>query len=76
MDNPETDRLLVDSVRCEGYGLCEQAAPELVHLNDDDELVVDVTEIAPGSRPLADAAVRACPVAALRIQSSASSAAK
>ncbi|RYH71214.1 MAG: ferredoxin [Alcaligenaceae bacterium] len=68
MSSPDVGRLLVDSGRCEGYGLCEQAAPDLVHLNDEDELVVDIDEIDPGSRPLADAAVRACPVAALRIQ--------
>jgi ferredoxin len=60
-------RLLVDRDRCEGYGMCEQAAPELVHINDDDEPVIANKPIPAERRPAADAAVRACPVAALSI---------
>ena len=75
MGSSDSGRLLVDKSRCEGYGLCEQAAPDLVHLNDDDELVIDVSEIDSESRRLADSAVRACPVAALRIQATDSSSA-
>ncbi|WP_030599256.1 ferredoxin [Streptomyces fulvoviolaceus] len=67
MEQRETGRLSVDMGRCEGYGMCQQAAPELLHLNDDDEPVIDVAEIPPTQKPLADAAVRACPVAALNI---------
>ncbi len=59
--------LEVDRVRCEGYGFCEQTAPEVIHLDEDDEPVVDVEEITRALRALADAAVRACPVAALRL---------
>lgn len=67
MEQPEMGRLSVDRGRCEGYGMCEQAAPELLHLNDDDEPVIDVAEISLMQKPLADAAVRACPVAALNV---------
>jgi ferredoxin len=67
MEQREVDRLVVDRNRCEGYGMCQQAAPELLHLNDDDEPIIDVDEITPARKPLADAAVRACPVAALSL---------
>ncbi|MFF7645327.1 ferredoxin [Streptomyces canus] len=67
MEQPEMGRLSVDRDRCEGYGMCEQAAPELLHLNDDDELVIDVAEISLVQKSLADAAVSACPVAALNV---------
>ncbi|MGN9821543.1 ferredoxin [Streptomyces sp. SD11] len=63
----EPGHLSVDRGRCEGYGMCEQAAPELLHLDDDDELVIDMAEISLTQKPLADAAVRACPVAALNV---------
>ena len=67
MGQREADRLVVDRDRCEGYGMCEQAAPDLLHLNEDDEPVIDVAEISSAQRPLADTAVRACPVAALSL---------
>lgn len=60
-------RIDVDRDRCEGHGLCEGAAPELLHLDDDGELVLDHPEITDGQRGDAEAAVRSCPVAALRL---------
>jgi len=65
----EFHRLSVDMDRCEGYGMCQQVAPDLIHLNDDDEPVIDVAEISAAQTPLADAAVHACPVVALRLSS-------
>jgi ferredoxin len=65
MGQLKSGRLSVDRDRCEGYGMCEQAAPQLIHLNQDDEPVLDVAEISPSEFPLAAAAVHACPVAAL-----------
>ncbi|WP_328604459.1 ferredoxin [Amycolatopsis sp. NBC_00345] len=67
MEQTGAGRLVVDRIRCEGYGMCEQAAPELLHLNDDDEPVIDVAAIPATQKPIADAAVRACPVAALSL---------
>lgn len=61
--------LTVDRDRCEGHGMCEQAAPELLHLNDDAEPVIDVDEISPARKSDAEAAVQSCPVAALRVSS-------
>ncbi|KQW47336.1 ferredoxin [Nocardioides sp. Root1257] len=60
-------RLVLDRPRCEGHGLCEEAAPSLMHLDDDGELVLDVPEVADADTAVAQAAVRVCPVAALRL---------
>ena len=62
-------RLVLDRPRCEGHGLCEEAAPQLMHLDDEGELVLDRDEVADGSpeSAAASAAVRVCPVAALRL---------
>ena len=63
-------RIVLDRPRCEGHGLCEEAAPSLMHLDDEGELVIDREEIEPGSadEAAASAAVRVCPVAALRLE--------
>lgn len=58
--------LLVDLTRCEGHGLCEEAAPGLIRLNDAAEpelLTPEVDAFEADAR----AAVRVCPVAALRL---------
>lgn len=66
-------RIELDRSRCEGHGLCEEAAPHLMHLDDDGELVIDlpVLDEAEGADvEAAKAAVRVCPVAALKLVSS------
>lgn len=61
-------RIIVDRPRCEGHGLCEEKAPTLMHLDDDGELVIDVEEVDdPADVAAANAAVRICPLAALRL---------
>ncbi|MEP9381992.1 ferredoxin [Nocardioides cheoyonin] len=60
-------KIVLDRPRCEGHGLCEEAAPALMHLDDDGELVLDREEIGDAEAAAANAAVRVCPVAALRI---------
>lgn len=65
-----TLHLELDRPRCEGHGLCEEAAPDLMHLDDDGELVLDVAELdgnEPTAVAAARAAVRVCPVAALKL---------
>ncbi|MGH3352346.1 MAG: ferredoxin [Nocardioides sp.] len=61
-------KIVLDRPRCEGHGLCEEAAPELMHLDDDGELVLDVEDLEPDTdaATAANAAARVCPVAALR----------
>lgn len=60
-------RVELDRPRCEGHGLCEEAAPALMHLDDGGELVLDQDEVEGSDLVLAQAAVRVCPVAALRL---------
>lgn len=61
-------KIVLDRPRCEGHGLCEEAAPDLMHLDDDGELVIDREEIGDADAAQAKAAVRVCPVAALRLE--------
>jgi len=60
-------RIVLDRPRCEGHGLCEEAAPQLMHLDDEGELVLDREEVDGSDAALANAAARVCPVAALRV---------
>ncbi len=67
--NGGTMKIVLDRPRCEGHGLCEEAAPRLMHLDDDGDLVLDVEEVHdPADVEAAKAAVRVCPVAALRAE--------
>lgn len=59
--------LVLDRPRCEGHGLCEEAAPTLMHLDDEGELVLDVDSVPEADVAAAQSAVRVCPVAALRL---------
>ena len=58
--------IILDRPRCEGHGLCEEVAPQLVHLDDEGELVLDVEQVVCDVEA-AKAAVRVCPVAALKL---------
>ncbi len=62
-----TTHIELDRPRCEGHGLCEEAAPALMHLDDEGELVLDVTAVPDPELEAARAAVRVCPVAALKL---------
>ncbi|WP_019635002.1 ferredoxin [Actinomadura atramentaria] len=64
-------KVIVDRVRCEGHGLCEEAAPQMFQLDDEGELMVlQDAEPVPAEQieAVADAA-RTCPVGALRVES-------
>lgn len=60
-------KIILDRPRCEGHGLCEEVAPKLMHLDDDGELVLDVVDVNDDQLDAAKAAVRVCPVAALKL---------
>ena len=62
-------RFELDRPRCEGHGLCEEAAPHLMHLDDDGELIIDQPEVGSDDLQAAQDAVRVCPVAALKLVS-------
>jgi ferredoxin len=55
----------LDLDRCEGHGMCEQVAPQVFELNDDGFPQILAEEVDDLS---VRAAVRSCPVAALRIR--------
>lgn len=61
-------RLEVDRDRCEGHGLCEGAAADLMHLDDDGVLVIDQADVPAHLSGVAAEAVQVCPVAALRLR--------
>lgn len=58
--------LVIDRDRCEGHGQCVFVAPNLVHLNDAGQAVIDVADVTDRVEA-AQKAVRACPAIALRI---------
>ena len=71
LDSSEVEmRIELDQPRCEGHGLCEEVAPDLVHLDDEGELIIDIAEIEVGSdeEHHAQEAVRICPVTALSLK--------
>jgi ferredoxin len=62
-------KLLVDWALCDGNGVCTIEAPELLAMNDQDQLVVLSETVGPEFEAKAEAAVRVCPKQALRIDS-------
>jgi ferredoxin len=60
-------RIEVDRERCDGFGFCEQAAPELIRLDDDGEPEILTDAVPAELAGKAEAATRACPVAAVRV---------
>jgi len=59
-------RIELDRARCEGHGMCEEAAPEMFRLDDDGELHLLRPDVPSDLQRKALSAVRLCPVAALR----------
>ena len=60
-------KLLLDSTRCQGYGLCQEPAPELIDLDEWGYAQVRSTEVPQGDEDAAEAAVAICPNSALRL---------
>jgi ferredoxin len=60
-------KLLLDSTRCQGYGLCQEPAPELVDLDEWGYARLQGTTVPEGDAEAARAAVAACPNSALRL---------
>ncbi|MFC7303685.1 ferredoxin [Streptomyces monticola] len=64
-------RLTVDRERCEGHGVCEAVAPDLLQLDDQGDLVLLLEENADLPADQHDPAAQSvaiCPVAALRME--------
>lgn len=64
-------RIVVDTSRCEGHGLCEGIAPGVFALHDEGTVEVLIKESVAGDagEAAAAAAALACPVAAIRVTS-------
>ncbi|TAN21015.1 MAG: ferredoxin [Actinomycetota bacterium] len=53
---------------CQGYANCVMEAPKFFDISDDGVVVVLQEEFAEENRAKVEAAVRSCPVSALRIE--------
>lgn len=63
-------RVTVDTFRCEGHGLCQDIAPDVFEVDDDGVARVQQDPVTETLIRQAEAGVRVCPVAALRISTS------
>jgi len=59
--------LHVSPIACDGRGLCAEIAPELITLDDWGFPMTEPGPIPPGLMAEAEAAVRICPLLALRL---------
>lgn len=66
-ENMAPNRIDIDQNRCEGYGFCAEAAPELLELDDDGILHNRTDSVPEDLLERAEAAIRVCPVAALKL---------
>lgn len=62
-----SDHVLIDLARCEGYANC-LIESELFDLSPGNHAVVLADEVPAGRRPEVEAAIRACPAAAIRLE--------
>lgn len=62
-----TMRIVVDTDRCVGHGLCEAAAPEVFEVGDGGFVVIDDAATAVADESSLRTAVSGCPSSALRI---------
>lgn len=59
--------LQVSPIACDGRGLCAEIAPELISLDDWGFPIIKPSPVPHGLLAEADAAVRICPLLALRL---------
>lgn len=61
-------RIIVDHDRCDTYGVCEQTAPEVFEVGDDDLLHVRLDPVPEQHASAVEEAVRSCPKLALSLR--------
>jgi ferredoxin len=54
-------RVQVDQLSCEGHGRCQNAAPEVFRLDDEDISHVILDPVPANLQPNVDRAIRLCP---------------
>lgn len=62
-------RLRLDSIACDGRGLCAELLPEWIHLDDWGYPIISESPISADAEADARRAVAACPMMALRLDS-------
>ena len=60
-------RLRVSAIACDGRGLCAEAFPEMITLDDWGFPIIRDHDVPPGLWPAAEEAIRLCPQLALRL---------
>jgi ferredoxin len=65
------ERLTIDRIRCDGYGMCAEMFPEGIELDDWGYPILRPGVIPDRLVPMARQAVDVCPVLALRLAASA-----
>ncbi|MGG8406274.1 ferredoxin [Streptomyces sp. 12297] len=61
-------KLLLDSTRCQGYGLCQEHAPDLVALDEWGYAKVIPVVVPAGAERAARDCAESCPNSALRVE--------
>lgn len=61
-------KVIADREKCDGYGACMGASPEMFDMDDDDLVVLLDAEPAESKRAEVTRAVRVCPKSALSIE--------
>ncbi|QNE23921.1 ferredoxin [Streptomyces sp. INR7] len=61
-------KLLLDSTRCQGYGLCQEPAPDLVELDEWGYARLIALVVPPGAEDEARSCAESCPNSALRLE--------
>jgi len=61
-------KVIINSELCEGHGTCEQQAPKLFVLGQDDKARLKGDAVSAETRAQLDRAVRSCPRHAIRIE--------
>jgi ferredoxin len=63
-----SQRIVVDTIKCEAHGLCAELLPERITLDEWGYPLIDGRPIPASLVALARRTVRACPTLALRLQ--------
>ncbi|MFI1398714.1 ferredoxin [Streptomyces sp. NPDC020681] len=61
-------KLLLDSTLCQGYGLCQEHAPDLVDLDEWGYAAIIAVAVPDGREAAARDCAAACPNSALRLE--------
>jgi len=60
-------KIELDRTKCTGIGMCESVAPSFFEIDDDGDLIVHRDDAEGSDLVDVEAAIQACPTAALRL---------